>query len=62
MQNLRLVVPQNTPRDQVLRTVLPMQIDVDGAGEYDVWLRLVRERGDKTTPWQRVAAVNITTS
>lgn len=62
LQTLRLVVPQNVKQSQNLRAVLPMQIDVDGIGEYEVWLRLVRNRSDKTTPWQRATRINITAS
>ena len=62
VQTLRLVVPQNVRQNQILRAVLPMQIDVDGTGEYDIWLRLVRDRDDKTATWQRATTINITAS
>lgn len=61
-QVLRLVVPQGIAVGTVLRAQLPLQIGVAGLGEHVVWCRLTRHKNDATTPWQRVAVIEVTAS
>ncbi len=59
-QSLRLAVPPKTKIGAPLRAQLPLQIGVAGLGKYEIWLRLVRHKADKTTQWKRVATVLVT--
>lgn len=62
LQTLRLVVPPNSAVGTEMRTILPLQIEVDGLGKYVLWLRFVRRSDDKKTSWQRTATIVVTAS
>lgn len=62
VQTLRLVVSQNARKSQNMRAVLPLQIDVENTGSYMLWVRLLRNRNDTTTPWTKAAPIEITAS
>jgi len=60
-QTRRLVVPIGAKAGTPLRTVLPLQPEVDSpTGDCEVWVRLIADKTDRTTPWHPAAPVILT--
>jgi hypothetical protein len=60
-QTRRLIVPLGAQSSTRLRAVVPLQMETEAPpAHYDVWLRMVRSLNDKSTLWQRVTQVQMT--
>jgi hypothetical protein len=60
-QSRRLVVPLRSQPGQKMRAEFPLTIEAYATdGLFEVWARLVRDKNDASTPWQRVDLIQLT--